>query len=71
MRTQQQNLQNDPDEMSNVYDAPAYQQVVAETQRLLRDIKDKIGDSDHRYPELTACKDNLYYAEEQTTPLIM
>ena len=43
---------NDPFELRNVYNDPEYRDVVAGLKARLRELKEEIGDTDDRYPEL-------------------
>jgi hypothetical protein len=45
-------LEKDPAEMKNVYDDPAYQDVVKELKSELLKLKKQLGDNDEKYPEL-------------------
>ncbi len=45
-------LNKDPQELNNVYDDPAYADVVEELKRRLFSLKEQIGDTDDAYPEL-------------------
>jgi arylsulfatase A-like enzyme len=45
-------LRKDPHEMNNVYDDPAYAQVVKDMKAELLRLKKETGDSDEKYPEL-------------------
>ncbi len=45
-------LQEDPEEVNNVYDDPEYAGVVRQLKRQLADLKDEVGDSDEPYPRL-------------------
>lgn len=45
-------LRNDPQEMNNVYATPAYAATVRQLKTELQQLKEKIGDTDEKYPEL-------------------
>ena len=45
-------LEKDPREMNNVYNNPAYAKVVKELKAELLRLKEELGDTDERYPEL-------------------
>jgi arylsulfatase A-like enzyme len=45
-------LAEDPHEMKNVYDDPAYSDVIAELKEQLLAMKRQVGDTDEKYPEL-------------------
>jgi arylsulfatase A-like enzyme len=50
-------LQNDPQEMHNVYDDPRYDDVVQRLKQQLLEKKKEIGDTDEKYPKLMeVCK---------------
>jgi arylsulfatase A-like enzyme len=46
------NLVQDPQELINVYHDPLYASVVQELKTQLRQLKQDVGDDDHKYPEL-------------------
>jgi uncharacterized sulfatase len=45
-------LDKDPNELNNVYDSPAYKDVVGDLKIRLKEIKDGYGDLDTAYPEM-------------------
>lgn len=45
-------LKKDPQELSNVYNEPAYSKVVKELKMELLRLKEELGDTDDKYPEL-------------------
>jgi arylsulfatase A-like enzyme len=45
-------LKKDPHEMNNVYDDPAYADIVKKLKSELSELKNDIGDTDEKYPEL-------------------
>ncbi len=45
-------LKKDPQEMRNVYNDPAYAKVIKKLKAELLRLKEKLGDTDERYPEL-------------------
>ena len=45
-------LQGDPHELTNAYKDPDYQRIIADLKEELLRIKEKIGDTDEKYPEL-------------------
>ncbi|MHC4187506.1 MAG: sulfatase/phosphatase domain-containing protein [Planctomycetota bacterium] len=45
-------LEKDPAEMKNVYDDPAYEDIVKGLKVELLELKDQLGDKDEKYPEL-------------------
>ena len=45
-------LRNDPEELRNVYDDPAYADTTLRLKAELLELKRKIGDTDDKYPEL-------------------
>jgi hypothetical protein len=45
-------LKKDPLELHNVYDEPAYSKVVSELKTELLRLKEELGDTDDKYPEL-------------------
>jgi len=46
------NLEKDPHELANVYDDPRYARVIRELKRGLLHLKQELGDTDEKYPEL-------------------
>lgn len=50
-------LQNDPHEMQNVIAEPAYAPIVKKMKNQLSQLKQQVGDTDERYPELKARRD--------------
>lgn len=50
-------LEKDPNEMNNVYNDPAYADVVKELKAELLRLKEKYGDTDEAYPELMEVRD--------------
>jgi N-acetylglucosamine-6-sulfatase len=53
-------LQKDPHEMNNVYDDPAYAEVIKDLKIRLLDLKKQYGDTDEKYPELMALRKNYW-----------
>lgn len=51
-------LQKDPHEMNNVYDDPAYSEVIKDLKIRLLELKKQYGDTDEKYPELMAVRKN-------------
>ncbi len=47
-------LEKDPKELLNVYDDPSYRNVVKELKKRLTEEKERLGDSDDKYPKLAA-----------------
>lgn len=47
-------LQKDPHEMQNVIADPAYAPIVKKLKQQLKQLKQQVGDTDERYPELKA-----------------
>jgi len=45
-------LQNDPDEMRNIYKDPAHKNLIAQLKKELLQLKEKYGDQDSKYPEM-------------------
>jgi N-acetylglucosamine-6-sulfatase len=45
-------LQNDPREMNNVYGSPEYADTVTRLKAQLANLKQQLGDTDEKYPEL-------------------
>ena len=50
-------LQNDPQELKNVYNDPAHSQVIAELKTELLKLKSKYNDTDDKYPELMSVRE--------------
>jgi len=50
-------LREDPREMQNVYDDPAYADTVKRLKAELIRLKRRVGDTDDQYPELTRLLD--------------
>lgn len=53
-------LKKDPEERRNVYDDPAYQEVICQLKTQLRTIKKQIGDQDSKFPEMLSLNQSLY-----------
>ena len=53
-------LQNDPQETRNVYNNPAYADVIARLKRRLLELKEQYGDQDDRYPELMQVRNDAW-----------
>lgn len=53
-------LQNDPHEMNNVYDDPAYAEVIKGLKSRLLELKKQYGDTDEKYPELMAVREKSW-----------
>lgn len=53
-------LEQDPQEMKNVYDEPIYQDVVAALKKELLSLKEHIGDRDEQYPELMEVRRQIW-----------
>ena len=53
-------LVNDPREMNNVYEDPAYAEITAELKKELLRLKVELGDTDERYPELMAVREQVW-----------
>jgi len=53
-------LQKDPEEVNNVWGKPQYKDVVVDLLRRLREMKEAVGDSDSKYPEMLALKQGIY-----------
>ena len=53
-------LKADPHEMNNVYSDPAYKRVVAELKQQLLALKDNVGDTDEKYPELMRVRNEIW-----------
>jgi len=53
------NLERDPNELHNVYDDPACADVVRELKAELDRLKEQLGDTDEKYPELAAVRGSL------------
>jgi N-acetylglucosamine-6-sulfatase len=51
-------LQNDPCELCNLYGQAEYAQVTADLKHRLGQVKEELGDTDERYPELMARRRN-------------
>ena len=47
-------LRNDPHEMSNVVEDPAYADTLADLKRRLKALRQKVGDTDEKYPQMPA-----------------
>jgi arylsulfatase A-like enzyme len=50
-------LQKDPHEMNNVYDDPAYSDVINNLKTRLLELKKQYGDKDEKYPELMVIRE--------------
>ena len=50
-------LRTDPHELNNVYRNPRYAEVVMRLKRQLLELKESIGDTDEKYPELMTIRD--------------
>ena len=57
-------LDNDPQELRNVYDDPAYADVAKELKEELLRLKEELGDTDEKYPELMARRDLCWQKED-------
>lgn len=53
-------IQKDPYQVNNVYNDPAYQSIVRDLKKQLKELKDTIGDEDTKYPEMMRLKQKLY-----------
>jgi arylsulfatase A-like enzyme len=53
-------LQNDPHEMNNIYDDPAYSDIIKELKTRLLELKKQYGDTDEKYPELMAVREKSW-----------
>ena len=53
-------LENDPHEMNNVYDDPAYATIVTELKTELLRLKKHYGDNDKKYPELMEVRNRAW-----------
>ncbi len=53
-------LRKDPREMNNVYDAPAYAGTVSRLKEELLRVKEEVGDTDEKYPELMEVREKYW-----------
>jgi arylsulfatase A-like enzyme len=53
-------LEKDPAEMKNVYNDPAYKEIVKELKVELLELKDQFDDNDEKYPELMEVRKNYW-----------
>jgi N-acetylglucosamine-6-sulfatase len=53
-------LEEDPKEVSNVYDDPAYRDVAARLKAQLAALRERIGDTDERFPEIKAIVEEFW-----------
>ena len=53
-------LEKDPAEMKNVYDDPAYQDIVKKLKVELLKLKEDLGDTDEKYPELMEVRERYW-----------
>ena len=53
-------LKNDPHEMKNIYSDPAYARIRRDLKELLLNEKQRVGDTDEKYPELMKVRDESW-----------
>ena len=53
-------LQKDPGENHNAYDDPEYAQIISEMKNELKDLRDKVGDTDKEFPEMKPIIENYW-----------
>ncbi len=53
-------LQEDPHEMNNIYDDPAYSDIIKELKTRLLELKNEYGDTDEKYPELMSVRNKVW-----------
>ncbi|NQT11721.1 MAG: DUF4976 domain-containing protein, partial [Planctomycetes bacterium] len=58
-------LEKDPDEVHNVYDAPAYASFVYRLKQQLTELRHRVGDTDEEFPEVRRIIDEFWQYDDE------